>query len=172
MPNQDSFLRVCRTILFTILWMKKSTPVKGSPILTNQREDPATGFSVFWLISHVCRTDQILEQNVFPAVHFSTTSQYSSEQLRLWVSPSQWMAGIRNLLMHVQIWAYFVWFSLMFTVFYLQQVTLALWHLEMRFSHQICQTPAHLCTRTWRLKLQTWYELETYSFWVVTLTHY
>ena len=45
--------------------MEKSTPVKGNPILTYQREEPGTGFSVFFnsLKRHVCRTDHILEQD-------------------------------------------------------------------------------------------------------------
>ncbi len=60
----------CYTILFIILWMEKSTPVKGNSILTNQREDPTTGFVVFWWINHACRTDQILEQNMFSSCAF------------------------------------------------------------------------------------------------------
>ena len=35
------------------------------PFLTYQREEPTTGVSISCLISHVCRTGQILEQNMF-----------------------------------------------------------------------------------------------------------
>ncbi len=42
------------------------SPVKGYPISTYQREEPAAEFSVFWLIRHACRAYQIIEQNMLP----------------------------------------------------------------------------------------------------------
>ncbi len=55
----DSYISVgdlslyCHAILFIILWMKKSCPVKGNPILTNQREDPFHRIQCF-LIEKPC----------------------------------------------------------------------------------------------------------------------
>ncbi len=58
-----------------------------NPLLTHysihhfMNENPATGFSVFWLINHACRTDQILEQNMFSSCAF----QYHIS-IRLWAT--------------------------------------------------------------------------------------
>ncbi len=80
------FILYWYTIQFIILWMKKSTPVKANPILTNQREDPVIGFSVFWLINHVCRTDQILWDITWmseQSVHLAKW-MHASERVTVW----------------------------------------------------------------------------------------